>query len=283
MKKYYLSAFFALLLILLPAVAMPQSRSTKILLMEGGRTKITYPVLCKLGQSDGEISEEIKDLVERGDKHLIISSIFRFMDDIIVTDTSVCMKTKVAKTRMDTTVELVSFSREQIIYTEKSEGSWCTYVRIGALRLGFDDNYGKDEKAINNALHLCDLLFTIQYLMNQKYFDGELVRLKNIKESESGKIQTVNENQRRFVVQANAATNQQSYSEAIYDFTRAVGVNPLSYPTAYYNMALLNAQIELFATAIMDMKKYLLLVPDAADARAAQDKIYEWEAKLPVR
>jgi hypothetical protein len=26
------------------------------------------------------------------------------------------------------------------------------------------------------------------------------------------------------------------------------------------------------------MKKYLMLVPDAADAREAQDKIYEWEA-----
>jgi hypothetical protein len=25
------------------------------------------------------------------------------------------------------------------------------------------------------------------------------------------------------------------------------------------------------------MKKYLMLIPDAADARAAQDKIYEWE------
>jgi len=26
------------------------------------------------------------------------------------------------------------------------------------------------------------------------------------------------------------------------------------------------------------MKKYLMLVPDAEDARGAQDKIYEWEA-----
>jgi len=27
------------------------------------------------------------------------------------------------------------------------------------------------------------------------------------------------------------------------------------------------------------MKKYLLLEPEATDARSAQDKIYEWEAK----
>jgi len=28
------------------------------------------------------------------------------------------------------------------------------------------------------------------------------------------------------------------------------------------------------------MKKYLMLMPDAEDARAAQDKIYEWELKM---
>jgi hypothetical protein len=28
------------------------------------------------------------------------------------------------------------------------------------------------------------------------------------------------------------------------------------------------------------MKKYLMLVPEAEDARAAQDKIYEWEAEI---
>jgi hypothetical protein len=31
------------------------------------------------------------------------------------------------------------------------------------------------------------------------------------------------------------------------------------------------------------MRRYLLLVPDAPNARAAQDKIYEWEAKVPAR
>ncbi|MFA6704478.1 MAG: tetratricopeptide repeat protein, partial [Bacteroidales bacterium] len=104
--------------------------------------------------------------------------------------------------------------------------------------------------------------------------------LKDLKEREAGKTQTVEENQRRYIVQASAATNQQLYSKAIDYFSRAVSINPLSYPVAYYNMALLNSQIELFGTAIMNMKKYLLLAPDAPDARVAQDKIYEWEANF---
>jgi hypothetical protein len=28
------------------------------------------------------------------------------------------------------------------------------------------------------------------------------------------------------------------------------------------------------------MQKYLFLVPDASDARAAQDKIYEWQGEI---
>jgi len=45
-------------------------------------------------------------------------------------------------------------------------------------------------------------------------------------------------------------------------------------------MALLCAQGNRFKSAIDYMKKYLLLVPDAPDARSAQDKVYEWEAML---
>jgi hypothetical protein len=42
-------------------------------------------------------------------------------------------------------------------------------------------------------------------------------------------------------------------------------------------MALLYAEKQDFERAVKNMKKYLLLLPDAPDARAAQDKIYEWE------
>jgi hypothetical protein len=34
-----------------------------------------------------------------------------------------------------------------------------------------------------------------------------------------------------------------------------------------------------FNTAVIEMKRYLLLVPDAPNTRAAQDKIYIWEGK----
>lgn len=51
-------------------------------------------------------------------------------------------------------------------------------------------------------------------------------------------------------------------------------------PEAYYNMALNAAEMKTYYYAILNMRKYLLLMPDAEDARKAQDKIYEWEINI---
>ena len=60
-------------------------------------------------------------------------------------------------------------------------------------------------------------------------------------------------------------------------YLQALELEPVSYPAGYFNVALLYAQLHNFNTSISYMKQYLLLVPDAPDARSAQDKIYEWQ------
>jgi len=87
----------------------------------------------------------------------------------------------------------------------------------------------------------------------------------------------ISEEQRKYVVQANALTNLKDYEGAIEIYLKAVKIDPVSYPGAYSNLALLYAQLKSYDEAISYMKKYLMLVPDAQDARGAQDKIYEWE------
>ncbi|MCE5175277.1 MAG: hypothetical protein ABFC90_05570 [Bacteroidales bacterium] len=91
---------------------------------------------------------------------------------------------------------------------------------------------------------------------------------------------TITEEQRKYIVQANSKNEKKEYQEALNLYKKAINVNPLSYPSAYNNMALLAAQIKDYQYAIFNMKKYLMLVPEAEDARAAQDKIYEWEAEI---
>jgi len=90
----------------------------------------------------------------------------------------------------------------------------------------------------------------------------------------------VSEEQRKLIVQANAFNQQKMYDKAIELYNKAIEVDQSAYPAGYSNLALLSAQINKFDAAIFYMKKYLLLEPEATDARSAQDKIYEWEAQI---
>lgn len=90
----------------------------------------------------------------------------------------------------------------------------------------------------------------------------------------------ITEEQRKYIVQANAMNEKKDYKKAVGLYNKAIEISPVAYPAAYYNLALLYSHEKDFRVAIFNMKKYLLLVPGAPDARAAQDKIYEWEIEL---
>jgi len=91
---------------------------------------------------------------------------------------------------------------------------------------------------------------------------------------------TITEEQRKYIVQANSKNEKKEYNEALELYKKAIDVNPTAYPSAYNNMALIAAQIQDYWYAILNMKKYLMLVPEAEDARDAKDKIYEWEVEI---
>jgi tetratricopeptide (TPR) repeat protein len=128
-----------------------------------------------------------------------------------------------------------------------------------------------------------DLFFIQQNLGNlDKYDEDKLAAFKETADQYRAlKVKPpVSEEQRKFIVQASAFTEQKDYTRAIDRFKKAIEIDPTSYPAAYYNMALLYAQERRFKLAIECMNKYLLLEPEAKDARSAQDKIYEWEGML---
>lgn len=89
------------------------------------------------------------------------------------------------------------------------------------------------------------------------------------------------EEQRKLIVQANSSSERKEYGIAIDLFNKAIELNPTSYPAAYFNLALLCEHQHRYTSAITYMKQYLMLVPDAKDARNAQDKIYDWELLTP--
>lgn len=87
----------------------------------------------------------------------------------------------------------------------------------------------------------------------------------------------ISESQRKLMVQGNLLYKKQEYFAALDKYHEIVEADPLTCPFCYSSIAFIFAAIRNYQQAIVNMKKYLMLYPDAPDARAAQDKIYEWE------
>lgn len=131
---------------------------------------------------------------------------------------------------------------------------------------------------LTDAQRFADDLFVIQQDLKKKQ-DERRARFES-KAAEYRVLAVkppVSEEQRKLVVQANTSNEQKDYAGAIGLYLKAVDLDPVSYPGAYFNLALLSAQMKRYNAAIGYMKQYMQLVPDAPDARSAQDKIYEWE------
>lgn len=128
---------------------------------------------------------------------------------------------------------------------------------------------------------LDSLIHVYQFVIKDNQLVNFNIRLENFEKEFLVAKTTVqvpfSEEQRRYVVQANAENDKKEYRKAINLYVKAIQVNKFSYPAAYYNIALLAAQEKQYGEAIFNMKKYLILASDAPDVRKAQDKIYEWE------
>ena len=133
-------------------------------------------------------------------------------------------------------------------------------------------------KDLASAQRFADDLFVIQeYLKKQEKEQLATFEQQATRYREQAVKPAVSEEQRKLIVQANALSQQKMYDDALDFYKQALAIDLVSYPGAYFNMALLSAQQNRFQEAIGYMKKYLLLEPNASDARSAQDKIYEWE------
>ncbi len=84
---------------------------------------------------------------------------------------------------------------------------------------------------------------------------------------------------RRFQIQAETVVRSKRFQDAADLYEDALTVAPW-WPAGHFNRALVLSEIGDFKAAVREMKRYLSLVPDAPNARAAQDKIYDWEGRM---
>jgi len=147
---------------------------------------------------------------------------------------------------------------------------------------GHEEYTKKSEERVKQAKMLYKLLLTYQKIVEPQLLDKAVEKFKTEFNhyKESGGKATISEEQRKLIVQANAANNEKKYKAALDLYLQALKIDKFSYPDAYNNMALISAATNDFLGAIYEIKQYMVLVPPEAEAaREIQDKIYEWEYK----
>jgi len=92
----------------------------------------------------------------------------------------------------------------------------------------------------------------------------------------------ISEDVRRFKVQAESSVREKRFGDAAEFYESGLNIAPW-WAEGHFNRALVLAEVGDFETAVVEMNRYIRLAPDAPNIRAAQDKIYEWESKVPKR
>ena len=87
------------------------------------------------------------------------------------------------------------------------------------------------------------------------------------------------EDLRRTQIQVEAAIRANRTIDAARLYRDTLRTAP-AWAEGHFNLGLLYGELELYPEAITEMRRYLYLAPNAPDARAVQDRIYEWEAAM---
>lgn len=81
---------------------------------------------------------------------------------------------------------------------------------------------------------------------------------------------------RKFKVQAEFMVQEKQSDKAAVLYGKALDIAPW-WPEGHFKLALLLGEAKKYRDAMREMKRYLQLEPEGNEARAAQDKLYQWE------
>lgn len=84
----------------------------------------------------------------------------------------------------------------------------------------------------------------------------------------------------QFRVLAEDALRNKEFQKAADYYEQGLAITPL-WPQGQFNAAVLDGELGTFSQAVLHMKRYLELSPDAADAQSAREQMFIWQSRLP--
>lgn len=80
---------------------------------------------------------------------------------------------------------------------------------------------------------------------------------------------------------AEDSIQNKKFEDALDYYEQALAISPL-WPEGQFNVAYLYGELQVYGQAVIHMKRYLELNPDANDAQAARTKVVVWEEKARI-
>lgn len=153
------------------------------------------------------------------------------------------------------------------------------FSSIDSKKHGFGSCVGNSSWGIESAHKFADALLKLK-LEHERWVIRDEEEFQRIVGNyrTAGRKPELSEEARRYKVQAESAVRDRRFEEAAELYGKALDIVPW-WPEGHFNRAIVFGETSYYRGAIREMKRYLALVPNAPDARAAQDKIYEWEGK----
>lgn len=130
---------------------------------------------------------------------------------------------------------------------------------------------------VEGAAKLADALLRLKLEYdNRKIRDDEEFRKVVSDYHTANRKPELSEEARKYRIQAELAVKDKRFDDAADRYSQALLIAPW-WPEGHFNRALIFGELKRYGEAITEMNRYLQLTPAAPDARAARDKIYEWE------
>ena len=188
-------------------------------------------------------------------------------------------KERIADVRAQSSRLIVTDNRGKqtiFIYRELPQISY-SFLPSAAVRLAGQDRFhhiGQGDIVIN-ALNVLK-----QNAIKQKTevdeFDASFAASLADYRKKAASNAALPEEANKYKVQAEGAVRDKEFDDAADLYAAALKIAPW-WPVGHFNRALVLGEAGDYELAKREMNYYLQLVPNAPNARAAQNKIYEWE------
>lgn len=140
-------------------------------------------------------------------------------------------------------------------------------------------------KSKEDVLHFLDAVQAMKYYASRlSVVDDAAAFAEFQKQANAWRVLRVkpplSERAQEFRVLAEDALRNKDFDKAADYYEQGLIISPL-WPQAQFNAAVLYGELQIYPQAMLHMKRYLELSPDASDAQSAREQMIIWQSRLP--